>query len=299
MVCTEPHIIVWAKKMGFAYWPAKMISIVGQLINVRFFGDHTSVTVPAVDCFLYSNTPPNRCRNTTSSYKSALRVRRFSGTFSWKQSWYWATHFLFCLQEADFYILSIREKFGSYHLAKTKTVLNLAALDKQIVQVIPELAGSQWVESIEACLRINSVNTSPARNEPTIIASDDEQSAASANNNALDWDFIDKLLVETRNDLANGWSAESAMQQTVSEVEYFSVDVSFTNSEKNDPFAISFLKFDSSVWSEFGLFFNDNFLTFFTLLIKFQIIQSRCHSIFSKRINLAQITFATIQFPLR
>ena len=81
MICNELHLIVWAKKMGFLYWPAKMISIDGQLINVRFFGDHEYAEVPATNCFLYSDTNPNRSRNTTVSYKSALKVRRFSGKF--------------------------------------------------------------------------------------------------------------------------------------------------------------------------------------------------------------------------
>lgn len=73
--CEEPHLIVWAKKMGFTYWPAKMMCIDGQLIHVRFFGDHDYAEVPATNCFLYSNTNPNRSRNTTVAYKSALKVR--------------------------------------------------------------------------------------------------------------------------------------------------------------------------------------------------------------------------------
>lgn len=37
MVCNEPHLIVWAKKTGFNFWPAKLMSIDGQLINVSNF----------------------------------------------------------------------------------------------------------------------------------------------------------------------------------------------------------------------------------------------------------------------
>lgn len=74
MVCDKPHIILWAKKMGFNYWPAKLMSIDGQLINVRFFGDHKPADVPANNCFLYSEANPNRSRNASYLYKSALKV---------------------------------------------------------------------------------------------------------------------------------------------------------------------------------------------------------------------------------
>lgn len=74
MTCKEPHLIVWAKKVGFNYWPAKLMSIDGQLINVRFFGDHKPADVPANNCYLYSETNPNRSRNASYHYKSALKV---------------------------------------------------------------------------------------------------------------------------------------------------------------------------------------------------------------------------------
>lgn len=74
MVCNEPHLIVWAKKKGFNFWPAKLMSIDGQLINVRFFNDHKAEDVPTTNCFLYSHLCPNRQRNSCVSYKSALKV---------------------------------------------------------------------------------------------------------------------------------------------------------------------------------------------------------------------------------
>lgn len=75
LVCDEPHLIVWAKMKGFNYWPAKLMSIDGQLINVRFFGDHTHADVPTTNCFLYSKQNPGRMRNLTTQYSSALKVR--------------------------------------------------------------------------------------------------------------------------------------------------------------------------------------------------------------------------------
>lgn len=76
MACKSsiPHLIIWAKNMCFNYWPAKLLKIDGQLIQVSFFGDHKNADVPATNCFLYSETNPNRSRNTTVLYKSALKV---------------------------------------------------------------------------------------------------------------------------------------------------------------------------------------------------------------------------------
>lgn len=74
MVCTEPHLIVWAKLIGFSYWPAKVMSINGDLIKVRFFGDHTYADVPGNYCYLYSETCPKEPKITSPEYIDALKV---------------------------------------------------------------------------------------------------------------------------------------------------------------------------------------------------------------------------------
>ncbi|XP_031637919.1 uncharacterized protein LOC116350304 [Contarinia nasturtii] len=142
VICSDPHIIVWAKKMGFNYWPAKLMSIDGQLINVRFFGDHKNMDVMSTNCFLYSETNPNRSRNTTVLYKSALK-------------------------EVEVYIKNCRSKFGAYNHVDTKIPFNPALLDKYIVQVIPALANSKMVKGIKARIKASESSTLKTTSRPS------------------------------------------------------------------------------------------------------------------------------------
>ncbi|XP_076814427.1 zinc finger MYND domain-containing protein 11-like [Clavelina lepadiformis] len=38
--CEPPHQVVWAKQKGFEYWPAKVIRVKDNRVDVRFFGKH-------------------------------------------------------------------------------------------------------------------------------------------------------------------------------------------------------------------------------------------------------------------
>ncbi|XP_039266565.2 zinc finger MYND domain-containing protein 11-like [Styela clava] len=38
--CQPPHRVVWAKQKGFEYWPAKVIQVNNDQVDVRFFGGH-------------------------------------------------------------------------------------------------------------------------------------------------------------------------------------------------------------------------------------------------------------------
>ncbi|XP_023931028.1 zinc finger MYND domain-containing protein 11 [Lingula anatina] len=45
--CNPPHDIVWAKQKGYSYWPAKVIRVVDNNYDVRFFGAfHQRATLP-------------------------------------------------------------------------------------------------------------------------------------------------------------------------------------------------------------------------------------------------------------
>lgn len=74
MVCNVPHLIVWAKMSSSNYWPAKVMSIDGNAVNVRFFGDHTHARGSAANCLLYTQRNPNRKALKTPQYKYALEV---------------------------------------------------------------------------------------------------------------------------------------------------------------------------------------------------------------------------------
>ncbi|XP_055306233.1 MYND-type zinc finger-containing chromatin reader Zmynd8-like [Sitodiplosis mosellana] len=116
LVCTKPHLIVWAKWEECDHWPAKVMSIDGQLVNVRFFGDHTQADVPASNCLLYSETDPLLAPS--PSYQSALN-------------------------EANQYLENLRTKFGSYHLSPDKTVFEPTMLQRYLQQLIPGAFNSQ------------------------------------------------------------------------------------------------------------------------------------------------------------
>lgn len=56
------------------YWPAKVMSIDRNAVNVRFFGDHTHARGSAANCLLYTQRNPNRKALKTPQYKYALEV---------------------------------------------------------------------------------------------------------------------------------------------------------------------------------------------------------------------------------
>lgn len=58
--CSKPHLLIFAKTPDNPLWPAKVMQIKGDLVNVEFFGDHTQADIPAKDCFLYSERLPGR-----------------------------------------------------------------------------------------------------------------------------------------------------------------------------------------------------------------------------------------------
>lgn len=67
------HLVVWAQFGTHAYWPAKVIDFNDQMVNVRFFDDHTKADMLATKCFLYSEfssmTPEK-----SKQHENALKV---------------------------------------------------------------------------------------------------------------------------------------------------------------------------------------------------------------------------------
>lgn len=73
-VCAKPHLIVYAKAEGHKFWPAKVMSVNGNLVNVEFFGEHSQADVPAKLCILYPKRRPVESKKSTP-IMVALRVR--------------------------------------------------------------------------------------------------------------------------------------------------------------------------------------------------------------------------------
>lgn len=65
-VCDKPHMLVYAKLDRFPYWPAKVMSIHGNVADVEFFGDHTQADIPMANCYLYSKQYPGKSKNDKS-----------------------------------------------------------------------------------------------------------------------------------------------------------------------------------------------------------------------------------------
>ncbi|KAJ8871207.1 hypothetical protein PR048_027513 [Dryococelus australis] len=53
-----PHVIVWAQMKSWPCWPAKVMSVKNDMVNVRFFGDHDRTRITINGCFLYSKEIP-------------------------------------------------------------------------------------------------------------------------------------------------------------------------------------------------------------------------------------------------
>lgn len=61
MPCLKPHLLIWARAPNWPYYPAKLMKICDNdenMVNVRFFGDHTVYDVAAKECYLYSKEHP-------------------------------------------------------------------------------------------------------------------------------------------------------------------------------------------------------------------------------------------------
>lgn len=73
MVCDEPHLIVWVK-YARDYWPAKLMSVDGSKIHVRFFAERTNADVPASKCIQYTEGYPIKRKKPSDSIKAAKKV---------------------------------------------------------------------------------------------------------------------------------------------------------------------------------------------------------------------------------
>lgn len=59
-VCQTPHLLVWAKTEQLPYWPAKVFTVKGNLIGVRYFGNHERSFIPQNNIYLFTRKSPNQ-----------------------------------------------------------------------------------------------------------------------------------------------------------------------------------------------------------------------------------------------
>lgn len=74
--CKRQHSVIWAKFKGYGYRPAKAMNVHdGGLVEVCFFGDHSSCIVPIKDCYFYSKEYPGDSKSCNAEeYDLALKV---------------------------------------------------------------------------------------------------------------------------------------------------------------------------------------------------------------------------------
>ncbi|XP_030565716.1 protein kinase C-binding protein 1 isoform X2 [Drosophila novamexicana] len=114
-VCTQPHLLLWAKLKGFPYWPAKAMGAgPNAVVNVRFFGKHDRANVPVKDCFLYSAKDPN----TQTSRRSARDLAE-------------------CIREVEVHIENIKTKIGCFNYAPYRMPYDPQEEQQQLEQMMP------------------------------------------------------------------------------------------------------------------------------------------------------------------
>lgn len=80
-ICRQPHLLVWMEYKKYAYWPAKVMSIRDQKINLHFFGDYSTISTIADKCFLCSEQTPSIRPPKSLQYKRAIEVSEIRSFF--------------------------------------------------------------------------------------------------------------------------------------------------------------------------------------------------------------------------
>ncbi|XP_055307301.1 uncharacterized protein LOC129571519 [Sitodiplosis mosellana] len=196
MTCTELHLIVWAKIVGFNYWPAKVMSATEQMVNVRFFGDYTHADIPVNNCYLYSETSPKAPRYISSQYRAALK-------------------------EARLYINNICKKYGTFKYAQTKTPFDPKALKQHIEQMIPGINENRDNESriVEMDSETTEeTNDGDVESDNITVDTDEEEVNEEQSDELLQQPVICKelLIVLTRIDESNSKAGRGSKRNHVS-----------------------------------------------------------------------------------
>ncbi|XP_031628627.1 protein kinase C-binding protein 1-like [Contarinia nasturtii] len=111
MVCTKPHLLVFAKFCKYPLWPAKVMKVEENLVRVEFFGDHKEADIPSEDCFLLTAKLLSKTTN-NESFKEAL-------------------------EELKIHIQKIKERFGSFIPFESKMTISADNWENQLEQMIP------------------------------------------------------------------------------------------------------------------------------------------------------------------
>lgn len=74
-VCSRKHPIVWGKVVGHPYQPAKVMKVHHDNVDLYFFGDHKSATIPVKACLGFSQKSPNKALSSFNATKIANAIK--------------------------------------------------------------------------------------------------------------------------------------------------------------------------------------------------------------------------------
>lgn len=133
-VCSQPHLILWAKMDRFPHWPAKLMSITGKKVNVRFFGSHDSAEVPIRMCYLFSSDK-FRSYNTTGDVtvgESLIEAKKVRTNSDDSSIYLFNGHGMIYFQEANLYIMNLRQRYGGYVYANPKVAFDPTKIEEYL-----------------------------------------------------------------------------------------------------------------------------------------------------------------------
>ncbi|XP_031636695.1 protein kinase C-binding protein 1-like isoform X2 [Contarinia nasturtii] len=188
MICSMPHIVLWAKVEGFNYWPVKFMTVNESGVNVRFFGDHTHQDVAISKCYLYSKDNPGKPPQNLSTKKNQLYKK--------------------ALEECNQYIENLRQKFGAYRLATEKTPCDPLSFKRYMTEAMP---GFKISLELLPPIDLSQQNDDGSINEVTFILNGDQIDDSIRNdvdsNNQVDLDLIEPAKLSMDDDMMVDLSA--------------------------------------------------------------------------------------------
>jgi hypothetical protein len=118
--CTIPHVLCWAKMKTYQSWPAKVLRITNDEVDVRFFGKHDRYIYNRISKFLFINSffflssawvPYNNC---------FVLSKEYPGTEKQKAN----RSFDDSLVELQIHINQLKKLYGSFTYASPQTLLS-------------------------------------------------------------------------------------------------------------------------------------------------------------------------------
>lgn len=128
--CSPPHVLCWAKMNTYQPWPGKLLRVVNDLADIRFFGEHDRAWVPLKQCFVLSETYPNE--------KKTKSNRIFDQS----------------LVELNSHIERLKQVYGHFHYAPSRTTISKSKAFR-FVSSIDDSRPPTYLDGVESTSIVN------------------------------------------------------------------------------------------------------------------------------------------------